>query len=119
MSVAAKLHPKFIDPNDFAESFGPEKIRAALVKGNNVIVMDLRQNPFLFSPNPGAIWPEITLVTLFEERFPRWRVVAFQRVEVMLNFQKGVALATLIYDRVKRIGGSALRVDALKPGSIS
>jgi len=38
--------------------------------------------------------------------------------EIMLNFKEGTALFAMVNDRIERISFSALRVDALKPGSI-
>ena len=116
--VAAQLEPQIIHPDHLAETLRPEQVRPPFVQRHDVVVADLRQDPFLLAPDTGAVRPLVALVAVLEELHPRRGAALGQRRRVVLHLQQRMALLALVHDGVQRIGGSALRVDALKPGSI-
>ena len=82
------------------------------------MVVNLGKNPFLLAPDSGANGPFVALVTLFKEAFPGCGVALAQGLQIVLDLEQGAAFFAMINDRVERIGRSALRIDALEPGSI-
>src|SRR5262249_18332251 len=116
--IPAKLHPQIVHADDFPEALGPEKIRTSFIQGNNIVIGNLRQYPFLFAPDAGAHGPFIALVTLLKQRLPLRAAALGQRLRVMLHLQQVIAAFALVHDGVQRISLSALRVNTLKPGSV-
>ena len=118
MGIATELQPQLMHPEHLAETFGPEEVRAALVKRDHIVVADLRQDPFLFTPYTGPIRPFGGFTPVLEEFFPILRAALCKGLHIMSHFKKRTAVSTAIDDRVQRVFSPALRVDALKPGSI-
>jgi len=53
VSVAAEFDPEIIHADDFAETFGPEKIGAAFVERDDIFVLiNFRQDPFVLAQTP-------------------------------------------------------------------
>jgi len=67
--IAAELDPEAVEPDQFAEPFCPEEVRGALVQRDDVVVMDVGQNPFLFAPDARPVGPFGGLVAVFEQAF--------------------------------------------------
>ncbi len=105
-------------PEHPAEPLSPEQVGAALVKRDDIVVVDLRQYPFLFAPHAGAVRPLGRLVTVFEQLHPCLCIASGKGLEIVLHFQQRTARLAAIDNRVERILRSALLVDALKPCSI-
>ena len=118
MRVAAQLDPEVLDADDLAETLRPKEIGASFVKRDHVLVADFRQDPLLLAPHPGAVGPLVALVAVLEKLDPGRCFPAPQRLHIVPHFQQRPALPALVHDRVQRIRGSALRVDALKPGFV-
>jgi len=116
--VAAELDPQVVHAHDLPEAFGPEQIRAAFVKRDDVVILDLGQNPFLLAPDARTVGPLVALVAVLEKFHPSLGVAPGERLEIVPHLQQRVAARAVIDDGIERIRCSALRVDALKPGSI-
>ena len=118
MGVATEFHPEVIDADDFAEAFGPEEVGAAFVKGDDVLVVDLGEDPFFLAPDAGAVGPHGGFVAVFEEFHPALGIASGELLEVVLDFEEGVALAALVDDLIEGVGSPAIGVDALEGGLV-
>ena len=85
VGVAAELDPEVVHADHLAEALGPEEVRAALVERDDVVVVDLRQDPFLLAPDAGAVGPLGGLVAVLEELHPRLGAAVGQRLHVVLT----------------------------------
>ena len=118
VGVAAELEPEVVHADELAEPLGPEEVGSAFVERDDVVVGDLRQDPFLFAPDARAIGPLGGLVTVLEELHPRLGAAVGEGLHVVLYFQQRIAGLAAINDLVERILLIALFIDTLKPGSI-
>ena len=118
MGVAAELNPELVHTDHFSEALRPKQIGAAFVDGNDILVINLRQNPFFLAPDARAVRPLIAFVALLEKLLPGSGITLGQSGGIVLDFEERIAFRTLVNDGVQRILRSALRVDALEPRSI-
>src|SRR5689334_17948191 len=102
MGVAAEFDPKLFQAKEFAEPLGPEKVGAAFVERDDVVVVNVRQDPFPFAPNTRGVRPLVAFVAPFEKKLPASGGPAFQSFEVVLHLQQGVAPLAMINDGVER-----------------
>jgi hypothetical protein len=118
VGIPAEFDPQVTHTHHLAQAFSPEQVGAALIKRYDIVVADLGQDPFLFTPYTGPIRPFSGFTPVLEELFPILRATLCKGLHIMSHFKKRAAVSTAIDDRVQRVFGPALRVDALKPGSI-
>src|SRR5262249_15990849 len=98
MGVAAEFDPELVDADHFSKAPGPEEVCAALVKRDNVLVVNFGENPLLFAPDAGADRPLVAFIALFEKLFPAGGVALAQGGEVVLDFEQGAAFLAMVDD---------------------
>ena len=115
--VAAHLHPEIFDADLAAVALGPEDVRAAFVHRHDVLVADLRADPFLLAPDAGAVRPRGPLVAIVEEAHPGDRAAVPQRVDVVRDLQQ-LAARRAVIDRLPDGMLAVASGDAAKDGSV-
>src|ERR1700690_522351 len=118
MGVTAELYPEVLQTQHPAEPLCPEKVCAAFIQRDDVIVGYLGKDPFLFAPDTGPVWPLCGFVAVLKKLHPCLSIAAGQSLHVMLNFEQRVTGLTAVDYCIERIAFFALLVDALKPGLI-
>lgn len=98
MGVSAEFDPEVIQAKHFAEPLSPEQVSTSLVKRHDVVVVNLGQDPFLFTPNARTIWPFSGLTAVIEQPLPYPGIPVGKGMEVMLHFQKRAARLAAIDD---------------------
>ncbi|KAF1886981.1 hypothetical protein Lal_00046219 [Lupinus albus] len=97
------------DPKLFAETLSPKKIRVSLKSTNNIIIIDLRKDPFFFTPYSRAIGPSSLTHARVKECAPVFAVVAFEGINVVTDIEEAAGLRA-VDDLVKRVGLRGVRV---------
>jgi hypothetical protein len=116
--IAAEFDPEVLKAKHFTEPLSPEKVGTTLIERDNIIVVNLWQNPFLLTPNAGTIRPFRRLIAVIEQPHPCLGISVSEGIVIMLHFQQRAACLAAIDNRVKWISRLTLLVDALKPGLI-
>src|SRR5262245_63770769 len=98
MAVAALLHPEVGDPEHLAEALRPEEVRAPLVHGDDVLVVDLREHPLLLAPDRRAVGPLAGLVAVVEEPHPGHGAPVAKRLDVVADLEQVPAAAAVVDD---------------------
>jgi len=76
VGVAAQFDPQIVHTHDLPETLGPEKVGAAFIERDDVVVFDLGQDPLLLAPDAGAVGPLVALVAVLEKLHPRLGIAA-------------------------------------------
>ena len=118
MAVAAELNPEVRDADLLAQSLGPEAVGVPLVDGDDVLVVDLRADPLLLSPDPAAIGPLRGPDSAVEELHPRGRASIPQRLHIVLDVQQPAAVFAVV-DNVEDGVPPTAAADALKPTAVA
>ena len=104
MADSTVFHPQVVHPEErFAEPLGPEEVRVSFESRNDVVVVDLGEDPLFLGPDSGAVGPLGFPDAGVEEVAPVSSVVAPQGVEVVLDVEQAAGFAA-VDDFVEGVG---------------
>ena len=83
MAVTTLFNPQVVQAELITEPFCPEQIGATLIHRNDVIIINVRTDEFLFAPDPAAVGILRAHVAVFKEGFPVSRRALFQCVYIV------------------------------------
>jgi len=87
----------------FAETLSPEEVGVSLEGGDDVVVVDLGEDPLLLAPDAGAVGPGGLADAGVEEGAPVLAVEALERVHVVLDIEEAAGLGA-VHDLVEGVG---------------
>ena len=114
MGIAALLYPQVFQVELLPITVRPEKIAVPLECGDDVLVIDEGDDPFLLGPNSGSVWVSILMSSVVEEPHPCGRSPRLQRGHVMMYFKQVLARGAPV-DALHETELPLAAVDALKP----
>src|SRR5262245_30093650 len=117
MAIATLLDPEFGYTDFFPQTLGPEQIRAAFKRGNNVGVVDLWADHLLLAPHGAAVWPLVAEEAGIKEVLPVGGRMLPQTLEVMAHLQQVPTTRTTIDDVLQAIMRRATS-NTLEPGMV-
>lgn len=95
---SAVFDPQIVHSDEFlTESLGPEEIGVPLEGADDVVVVDLGQNPFLLGPDAGAVRPARGADARVEEGSPVVAVELLEGVHIMLDVEEAAVAAAVDY----------------------
>lgn len=110
MADPAVFDPQIVHAQKlFAETLSPEKVRVSLESAHDVVVVDFRENPFLFAPYAGAVGPGGLAHARVEEGAPVLAVVALEGLDVVADVEEAAGLGA-VDDLVEGVGFGGGRV---------
>ena len=99
----AVLHPKVVHGEElFPEPFGPEEVGVAFEGANDVVGVDLRENPLLLAPHAGTVRPRRPPHARVEERAPVRAVEPRECLHVVLHVEEPAGAAP-VHDLVQAV----------------
>lgn len=104
MADSAVLDPEIVHVDEaFAESFSPEEVGVTFEGGDDVVVVDLREDPLLLAPDAGAVGPGGFADAGVEEVAPVFAVEGFEGGDVVLDVEEAAGLGA-VDDFVEGVG---------------
>ena len=104
MADSAVFDPQIVHAEElFAETLGPEEVGVSFEGGDDVVVVDLREDPLFFAPDAGAVGPGGLADARVEEVAPVLAVEALEGVHVVLDVEEATGLGA-VDDLVERVG---------------
>jgi len=87
----------------FAETLGPEEVGVSLEGGDDVVVVDLGEDPLLLAPDAGAVGPGGLADAGVEEVAPVLAVEALEGGHVVLDVEEAAGLGP-VHDLIEGVG---------------
>ena len=104
MADSAVFDPQIVHAEElFAETLGPEEVGVTLEGGDDIVVVDLGEDPFFFAPDAGAVRPGGFAHARVEEVAPVLAVETLEGIHVVLDVQEAAGLGA-VDDLVERVG---------------
>ena len=106
VAVAALLHPQVVHAKHLAAvAVGPEEVGVALEHGDDVLVGNPGEDPFLLAPHARAVGPDGLADALVEESLPVLGRVDGEGLHVVLDIEETAVLAPVddVVDRVRLV----------------
>lgn len=128
----AVLDPQIVHAQKlFAETLSPEEVGVPLERADDVVVVDLGEDPFLLAPHAGSVGPGGAAHARVEEAAPVRAIELGQGLHVVLNVQEATGAAA-VDDFIERVrlgrcearverdvlGGEVVRRGAVAPGLV-